>query len=71
MRGDRKKQEQREEGNYAGVAAKDCRVIDIRNYKPKRIPQLMWREKAQKTTMDRFAKNWLEQGSTNNFSLCI
>lgn len=44
MRGDRKKQEQREEGKYAGVAAKDCRVIDIRNYKPKRIPQLMWRE---------------------------
>ncbi len=44
MRGDRKKQEQREEGKYAGVAAKDCRVFDIRNYKPKRIPQLMWRE---------------------------
>jgi len=44
MRGDRKKQEKREDGKYAGVAAEDCRVIDIRNYKPKRIPQLMWRE---------------------------
>jgi ssDNA-binding Zn-finger/Zn-ribbon topoisomerase 1 len=40
MRGDRKKQEGRDEGEIS----KDFRVIDIRKYKPKRIPQLMWRE---------------------------
>ena len=25
-------------------SCKESKVIDIRNYKPKRIPQLMWRE---------------------------
>lgn len=44
MRGDRKKQEGREERINNGEAAQDNKIIDIRNYKPKRIPQLMWRE---------------------------
>jgi LEA14-like dessication related protein len=43
MRGDRKKQEERNEKGEGAVAS-DQGVIDIRNYKPKRIPQLMWRE---------------------------
>jgi len=43
MRGDRKKQEERNEKGEDAVAS-DQGVIDIRNYKPKRIPQLMWRE---------------------------
>lgn len=44
MRGDRKKQEGREERINNVEAAQDNKIIDIRNYKPKRIPQLMWRE---------------------------
>ncbi len=44
MRGDRKKQEERERGKGDSEAAEDARIIDIRNFKPKRIPQLMWRE---------------------------
>lgn len=44
MRGDRKKQEEREGIKQEGEAAQDGKLIDIRNYKPKRIPQLMWRE---------------------------
>ena len=43
MRGDRKKQEESNEKGEGAVAS-DQRVIDIRNYKPKRIPQLTWRE---------------------------
>ncbi|MCP3955925.1 MAG: transposase, partial [Desulfobacterales bacterium] len=43
MRGDRRKQEERNEKGEDAVAS-DQGVIDIRNYKPKRIPQLMWRE---------------------------
>ena len=44
MRGDRKKQEEREKGEGENVVADDLRVIDVRGYKPKRIPQLIWRE---------------------------
>ncbi len=43
MRGDRKKQEKSNEKGEDTVAS-DQGVIDIRNYKSKRIPQLMWRE---------------------------
>ncbi len=43
MRGDRKKQEGREKENEE-KSCKESKVIDIWNYKPKRIPQLMWRE---------------------------
>ena len=43
MHGDRNKQEERNEKGEGAVAS-DQGVIDIRNYKPKRIPQLMWRE---------------------------
>ncbi len=43
MRGDRKKQEEREKGEGEECVSDD-RVIDIRAYKPKRIPQLIWRE---------------------------
>jgi hypothetical protein len=44
MRGDRKKQQEREGVKKEDEAGQDSRIIDIRNYKPKRIPQLMWRE---------------------------
>ena len=44
MRGDRKKQEEREKGEKENVVADDLRVIDVSGYKPKRIPQLIWRE---------------------------
>ncbi len=46
MRGDRKKQEEREKGKKEDEngTIEDNKIIDIRNYKPKRIPQLMWRE---------------------------
>ena len=44
MRGDRKKQEEREKGEGEELFVIDERVIDIRGYKPKRIPQLIWRE---------------------------
>jgi len=44
MRGDRKKQNEREKGKDEGTVVSDHNVIDIRHYKPKRIPQLMWRE---------------------------
>ena len=44
MRGDRKKQEEREKGEGEGLFVSDDRVIDVRGYKPKRIPQLIWRE---------------------------
>ena len=46
MHGDRKKQEEREKEKREGEnePAKDSKIIDIRNCKPKRIPQLMWRE---------------------------
>ena len=43
IRGDRKKQEERDK-EKEGKIFKDGKVIDIRSYKPKRIPQLMWRE---------------------------
>ena len=43
MRGDRKKQEGREEEKQSQVN-EDVKIIDSGNYKPKRIPQLMWRE---------------------------
>ncbi len=44
MRGDRKKQEEREGIKKEDEVGQVSRIIDIRNYKPKRIPQLMWRE---------------------------
>jgi hypothetical protein len=44
MRRDRKKQEDSERGRDDGEFAQDGGIIDFRNYKPKRIPQLMWRE---------------------------
>ncbi len=46
MRGDRKKQEEREKKKRAdeNEATEDSKIIDVRNYKPKRIPQLIWRE---------------------------
>ncbi|MCP3888170.1 MAG: hypothetical protein GY702_04760 [Desulfobulbaceae bacterium] len=44
MRGDRKKQQEREGVKKEDEAGQNSRIIDIRNYKPKRIPQLMWRE---------------------------
>ncbi|MEE4241430.1 MAG: transposase [Desulfopila sp.] len=46
MRGDRKKQEDREKEAAEGESGttEDSQIIDVRNYKPKRIPQLMWRE---------------------------
>ena len=44
MRGDRKKQGEREGIKKEDEVDQDSRIIDIRNYKPKRIPQLMWRE---------------------------
>ncbi|MCP3888135.1 MAG: hypothetical protein GY702_04585, partial [Desulfobulbaceae bacterium] len=43
MRGDRKKQEGREK-ERENNSLEESKVIDIRNYKAKRIPQLMWRE---------------------------
>jgi hypothetical protein len=47
MRGDRKKQEEREKEKREGEneTVYDSKIIDIRSYKPKRIPQLMWRER--------------------------
>jgi hypothetical protein len=46
MRGDRKKQEEREKEKREGEneTIEDSKIIDIRSYKPKRIPKLMWRE---------------------------
>ena len=44
MRGDRKKQEKRVIEKDGNESAEDSKVIDIRKYKPKKIPQLMWRE---------------------------
>ncbi len=46
MRGDRKKQEEWEKGKKEdeNETTEDSKIIDIQNYKPKRIPQLMWRE---------------------------
>ena len=43
MRGDRNKQEGREKESENN-SLEESKVIDIRNYKAKRIPQLMWRE---------------------------
>ncbi len=45
MRGDRKKQEEREKEKMEGGSelVEDIQIIDIRNYRPKRKPQLMWR----------------------------
>jgi len=44
MRGDRKNQEEKEGGKDDSEAVQDYKIIDIRNSKPKRIPQLMWRK---------------------------
>lgn len=46
MRGDRKKQEERKKKTTEGESGtiEDSKIIDVRNFKPKRIPQLMWRE---------------------------
>ncbi len=44
MRGDRKKQEEREKGKNEREVVEDGKVIDRRKYNPKRIPLLMWRE---------------------------
>jgi hypothetical protein len=46
MRGYRKKQEERGEGEDNSLEM--SKVIDIRNYKSKRIPQLMWRGSIKK-----------------------
>jgi hypothetical protein len=45
MRGDRKKQEERKKEKRVdeNEIIEDSKIIDFRNYKPKRIPQLMWR----------------------------
>ncbi|MCP4340650.1 MAG: hypothetical protein GY799_17640 [Desulfobulbaceae bacterium] len=43
MRGDRKKQEGGEEESE-DKSLEERKIIDLRKYKPKRIPQLMWRE---------------------------
>ncbi len=50
MRGDRKKQEERKNETAEGESEtiEDSKIIDVRNYKPKRIPQLMWRECIEK-----------------------
>ena len=46
MRGDRKKQKEREKEKIEeeSETIEDRKIINVRNYKPKRIPQLMWRE---------------------------
>lgn len=46
MRGDRKKQKEREKEKSAGEkeTVENSKIIDVRDYRPKRIPQLMWRE---------------------------
>lgn len=44
MRGDRKKQEKREKSEEKRQSPETFSIIDIRKYKPRRIPQLMWRE---------------------------
>ena len=46
MRGDRKKQVEgeKEKRESWSETIEDSKVIDIRNYKPKRISQLMWCE---------------------------
>jgi aldehyde:ferredoxin oxidoreductase len=45
-RGDRKKHEMREKekGEGENETIEEGKIIDIRNYRPKRIPKLMWRE---------------------------
>ncbi len=48
MRGDRKKQEEREKETAERESETIEDSIDVRNYKPKRIPQLMWRECIEK-----------------------
>lgn len=46
MRGDRKKKEEREKEKRAdeNETIEVSKISDGRNYKPKRIPQQMWRE---------------------------
>ena len=46
MRGDRKKYEMREKekGEGENETIEEGKIIDIRNYRPKRIPKLMWHE---------------------------
>ncbi len=44
MRGDRKKQEERSKGKSEDIVVIDDTIINVRAYKPKQIPQLMWRE---------------------------
>lgn len=44
MRGDRRKQEGREKQKSEFEAVENSQIIDIRKYKSKRIPSLMWRE---------------------------
>ena len=44
MRGDRKKQEERGKGESEDLYVSDDRVIGMRAYKPRQIPQLIWRE---------------------------
>jgi hypothetical protein len=56
MRGDRKKQREREGENET---IEDSKIIDIRNFKPKRIPQLMWRECTPRALLSgRIKKIW-------------
>ncbi len=44
MRGDRKKQEERAKGKSEDIVASVDTMINVRAYKSKRIPQLMWCE---------------------------
>ena len=46
MRGDRKKQKEREKetAEKESGTIEDSKIIDVRNFKSKRISQLMWRE---------------------------
>jgi len=58
MRGDRRKQEERNEKGE-GIVASDHIVIDVRGYKRKRIPQLIWRECTPRTLLSgRIKKIW-------------
>ncbi len=57
MRGDRRKQEEREETGEA-ISSKESMAIDIRKFKSKCIPQLMWRESIE----NRESRTSLTQG---------
>ena len=44
MRGDRNKQDILNSGGIETTSVEEVTIIDVRKYKSKRIPQLMWRE---------------------------